>query len=181
MSYEQITVLPVDIQADFRAQLHKAQETKFGAFRLVAIRRSQGGHEDRRVVVYVVDENGMAVSGQPVAFSYSTAKPFQITGDFQWMPPSPHKAHIARTEAGGKIENILGGEGVVKDGEAGGITAYMLDAEYSSDVVSGLGMLPNHQSLVLTFQRQTVGILPLAERLEAIEARLTALEQLWDE
>jgi hypothetical protein len=51
-----------------------------------------------------------------------------------------------------------------------------LEPEYSSDVVTGAGMLADHTGLHLTFQLRRSGVVPLAERLAIIEARLAALE-----
>lgn len=179
--------LPFDIMRDYRAELHKATPTTEGAFRLVAIRQLVGGHEEQRLQAIVLDENGMPMAGARVAWSFSTADTYSLTNDgddkWLWMPPLPHKAKITRTSGGGETELILGPQGTVKPGEAGGVTCYVFERQYSSDIVSGLGMLadPVHAGLVLTFQLQRVGVLPLDERLAEIEGRLAKLENLWNE
>ena len=180
--------LPFDIMRDYRAQLHKAKVDRAeGAFRLVDIRQASGGHEEQRLQAIVLDNNGMPIAGARVAWAFSTADAFTLTNEGEdkwlWSPPPPHKAKITRTQGGGMTELILGPQGTVKPGEAGGVTCYVFERRYTSDVVSGLGMLaePVHSGLILVFQLVIEGILPLSERLEAIEARLAALEQLWDE
>ena len=175
IDYKPINVLPQDIQQDWRAQLQKAQPTEKGVFRLVNIRRTESGSfEEQRVIVLVVDENGFPIPNVKVAFSFSTAGAYMLSQDFLWTPPAPQKAFIVPTQGSGQIDQIQGSG--VKDGEAGGITVYILEPEYSSDYVSGAGMLADHTGLHLTFQLQRPGITPLNKRLADIEARLAALE-----
>ncbi len=175
IDYRPLNVLPQDIQRDWRAQLHKATPTEEGVFRLVNIRRTQSGSfEEQRVIVLVVDENGFPIPNVPVAFSFSTASDYTLSQDFLWTPPVPQKAFIVPTQGSGQIDQIQGS--AVKDGEAGGITVYLLEPKYSSDVVTGAGMLSDHTGLHLTFQLQRPGVKPLNERLVEIEARLAALE-----
>ena len=175
LNYTPINVLPQDIQRDWRAQLQKAIPTDKGVFRLVNVRRTQPGtFEEQRVIVLVVDENGFPMPNVPVAFSFSTANNYTLSQDFLWTPPAPQKAFIVPTQGSGQIDQIQGSG--VKDGQTGGITVYLLEPEYSSDVVAGAGMLADHTGLHLTFQLQRPGIKPLNERLAEIEARLAALE-----
>lgn len=175
-SYEPLTVLPVDLQADFGAEVFSATPTTEGAYRLVAARRTQGNSfEGQRITVLVVDENGVAMPGVPVAFSYSTADRYTLTADFRWQPPGPHKAFIVRTGGGGEIDQIQGD--VIKQGQSGGITVYILSPEFSSDVVTGAGQLADHSGLHLTYQLRQTGVSPLADRLDNFEARLAALEE----
>lgn len=170
-----IKILPPDIQRDWRAQLHPAQPTAAGVFRLVGIRRTQPGtFEEQRVIVLVVDEDGRPLPNVPVAFAFSTAKYYELSDAFQWLPPEPQKAFIVPTQGAGQIDMIQGSG--VKDGEAGGITVYLLEPKYASDVVSGCGMLANHSGLHLTFALQRTDVVPVAERLAAIEARVDKLE-----
>lgn len=107
--YTPLTVLPNDIQNDFGAELFSATPTTKGVYRLVAAHRTQGsGYQGQRITVLVVDENGQALAGVPVAFAYSTADKYTLTSDFQWQPPGPHKAFIARTGGDGTIDQIQG-------------------------------------------------------------------------
>jgi hypothetical protein len=78
------------------------------------------------------------------------------------------------TQGSGQIDQIQGS--VVREGEPGGVTVYVLEPEYASDYVTGAGMLPDHTGLHLTFQLRRQGVKPLTERLAEIEARLAALE-----
>lgn len=175
-TYEPLDQLPYNIQRDWRAVLHKAPAAPQGVFRLVDIRRSYGGYEEQRAIVQVLDENGFPIPNVQVAFSFSTAKSYTLPENMAWMPPTPHRAHLTYTSGAGMAEMILGGEGVVKEGEAGGVTVYCLEPIYSSDCVSGVGMLSDHTGLILTFQLRRTGVIPIATRLLEIEARLTALE-----
>jgi hypothetical protein len=175
MNYAPLNVLPADIQQDWRATLQKATPTAQGIFQLVNIRRTKPkGFEEQRVIVLVVDENGFPLPNIPVAFSYSTADQYVLTPDFQWSPPAPNRAFIVSTTGSGQIDQIQGGG--VREGEPGGITVYIFEPEYASDVVTGAGMLADHTGLHLTFQLRRTGVVPLMERLAALEARVAALE-----
>lgn len=175
IDYQPVTVLPEDIQRDWRAQLHTATPTSEGVFRLVNIRRTQPGtFEEQRIIVLVVDENGFPIPNVPVAFSFSTANQYTLSQDFLWTPPAPQKAFIVPTQGSGQIDQVQGSG--VKEGEPGGVTVYILEPKYSSDYVTGAGMLADHTGLHLTFQLQRTGVVPLAQRLADIEARLSALE-----
>jgi hypothetical protein len=173
--YQALTTLPADIQVEWGAELRRAEPTEQGTFRLVDIRPTNGkSYQGQRIVVLVVDENGIAIPSVPVAFSYSTAERYIVGPDFQWSPPHPHKALVVPTHGGGEIDQIQGS--TVREGEPGGVTVYILEPHYASDVVSGCGMLADHTGLHLTFQLRRTGVKPVLERLGAIEARLEALE-----
>jgi hypothetical protein len=176
MNYEPMNALPVAIQQEWLATLQRQVSPQAqGHFYLVNIRTTQPkGFEEQRVIVLVVDENGFPMPNIRVAFSYSTATQYLVTPDFLWSPPPPPRAFIVPTAGSGQIDQIQGSG--VKKGEPGGITVYLLEPEYSSDVVTGAGMLADHTGLHLTFQLRRSGVVPLAERLAIIEARLAALE-----
>lgn len=175
MQYNPLTVLPQDIQNDFGAELYSAIPAKMGVYRLVEARRTEGrSFEGQRITVLVVDENGTALPGIPVAFSYSTADKYTLTQDFDWQPPGPHRAFIVRTGGSGEIDQIQNDP--IKAGGSGGITLYILQPEYSSDVLTGAGMLHDHTGLYLVYQLRRAGVVPLSEQLTSIEARLQALE-----
>jgi hypothetical protein len=176
MNYQPINVLPVDIQQDWMATLQRqvSQQAK-GHFYLTGVRRTKAKtFEDQRVIVMVVDENGFPMPNVRVAFSYSTADQYVLSPDFLWSPPPPNQAFTVPTAGSGQIDQIQGGG--VKQGQAGGITAYLLEPEYSSDVVTGAGMLADHTGLHLTFQLRRNGVVPLMDRLASMEARIAALE-----
>jgi hypothetical protein len=175
MNYEPLNVLPMDIQQDWMATLQQAVPTGEGVFRLVNIRRTKSkSFEEQRVIVLVVDENGFPMPNVRVAFSYSTADQYTLSSDFLWNPPPPNRAFIVPTTGSGQIDQIQGS--VVKEGQPGGITVYILEPEYSSDVVTGAGMLADHTGLHLTYQLRRTGVVRLLDRLANIEARLAALE-----
>jgi len=174
-NYQPLNALPLDIQRDWLAQLRPATPTTQGVFRLVAIRRTTPkSFEEQRVIVMVVDENGFPIPNIAVAFAYSTASNFALAPDFLWTPPSPQKALIVPTQGSGQIDQIQGSG--VNAGEPGGITAYILTPEYSSDVVTGVGMLADHTGLHLTFQLRRNRVRPIMERLEELEARTDTTE-----
>ncbi len=173
--YEALNVLPPNIQTDWMAQLQKATPTEKGVFRLVNIRRTDPKtFEEQRIIVLVVDENGFPIPDVNVAFSFSTAEQYTLTNDFLWTPPAPQKAFIVPTQGSGQIDHVQGS--AVEKGQPGGVTVYLLEPEYSSDVVSGAGMLADHTGLHLTFQLRRTGVKSLMERLEDIESRLKMLE-----
>jgi len=170
-----LVVLPEDIQRDWRASLIPATPTSKGVFHLVNARRTEpGSYEEQRVIVLIIDENGIPLPNVKIAFSFSTASSYILTQDFLWSPPLPHKAFIVPTEGSGQIDQIQGSG--VKAGESGGITVYILESEYSSDIVAGVGMLDDHTGLHLTFMLQRTGVRSLMERMDEAEARLDKLE-----
>ena len=170
-----LNVLPEDFQINWQAALSKAASNPNGSFELINIRRTQPKtFEELRLIVLVVDENGFPMSGVKVAFSYSTANQYTVGQDFTWSPPSPRRADIFPTEGSGQIEHVQGG--VVKQGEPGGITCYIVEPKYSSDIITGAGALADHTGMHLTFQLRRPGVVPLSDRLASIEARLDALE-----
>ncbi|MBI1877254.1 MAG: hypothetical protein HYR94_03310 [Chloroflexi bacterium] len=175
MNYTPLNVLPADIQQDWMATLQKATATAEGVFQLVNIRRTRPkSFEEQRVIVLVVDENGFPIPNIRVAFSYSTADQYVLTPDFLWSPPPPSRAFIVPTAGSGQIDQIQGSG--VKQGEPGGITVYIFEPEYSSDVVTGAGMLADHTGLHLTYQLRRTGVTPLMDRIASLEARVAALE-----
>ncbi len=176
-----LNVLPIDIQRDWQAALHKASVVysdaakNYGAFELVNIRRTQPTtFEELRLIVLVIDENGFPIPGVKVAFSYSTANQYLVGPDFKWIPPQPHRADIFPTEGSGQIDHVQGS--VVQSGQPGGVTVYVVEPDYPSDYVTGAGALADHTGMHLTFQLRRPGVVPLSERLAQIEARLDALE-----
>lgn len=176
MNYAPLNVLPTDIQQDWMAGLQRqVSQQAQGHFYLVNIRRTKPkSFEEQRVIVLVVDENGFPIPNVPVAFSYSTADQYVLTPDFLWTPPAPPRAFIVPTAGSGQIDQIQGSG--VKQGQPGGITVYLFEPEYSSDVVTGLGMLADHTGLHLTFQLRRNGVTPLMDRIASLEARVAALE-----
>lgn len=175
--YEPLNVLPRDIQFQFLAQLHRGYPTEAGMFNLVDIKTTEGQSSlGQRVSVLVIDENNQPIPGAQVAFSFSTAPRFLLTEEMQWTPPFPHQAMMITTNGGGQTDLVLGPEGVVKAGQPGGVTVYMLEPEYSSDVVSGCGMLADHSGMFLTFQLRRTGVTPLVDRLAMMEERIATLE-----
>lgn len=175
MIQEAIKVLPLEFQQDWQAAVESAEPTPGGVFRLVGIEKTDGaGYQAQRIVTLVLDENGFPLPNVKVAFAYSTAPPYFLTDNYQWSPPAPRKAHIVRTQGGGQADEVQGSP--VKRGQPGGMTVYILEPEFSSDVITGCGMLHDHTGMHLTFQLQRPDVEPYDERLAAIEERLAILE-----
>ncbi|GIK41594.1 MAG: hypothetical protein KJ077_19715 [Anaerolineae bacterium] len=173
--YKPLLNLPFDIQRDWLAELHSATPTEQGTFRLIGIRRTKPkSFEEQRLIVLAVDENGLPLPGVMVAFAYSTAHPYLVDEKFLWQPPSPRRADIFPTRGSGEIEHIQGS--VVQAGEPGGVTVCILEPEYSSDVVTGAGMLADHTGLYLVFQLRRTGVEPIVERLARLEAEVAVLK-----
>ena len=174
-TYKPLVILPEDVQRRWGAELHQEEPTAYGVFNLVDIRPTQGGsYQGQRIVVLVVDENGIAIPNVRVAFSYSTADRYLVSSDFLWSPPHPRKAFVAVTHGSGEIDQIQGGP--VSEGGPGGVCVYLLEPEYSSDAVTGCGMLTDHTGLHLTFQLHRVGVKTVLERLDKIETTLRLLD-----
>ena len=168
-----LTNLPIQFQLLYRAQLFHPRPHEQGEYHLVKIRQTEpGGYEELKVIVSVIDENEFPMPNIPVAFSYSTAKQVLLSQDFTWTPPA-FRADVFPTTGSGQIEHIQGS--VIKEGEPGGITVFILDPRYSSAYVSGVGALANHAGVHLTFQLQRQGVIPINVRLDRIEDRLKAL------
>jgi hypothetical protein len=146
-----LNALSSDLQINWMAQLHHTEPTEKGVFKLVFAERTGGrSYLGQRVSVLVVNEHNIPMPLVPVAFSYSTAEPYLLTEDFKWTPPSPQKAFIEKTLGGGMVDMVQGSP--VKKGEPGGMTVYVLEPEYSSEVVTGCGMLSNHDGMFLVFK-----------------------------
>jgi len=174
-AYSPLMVLPTEFQTEWQAQLHAASPNDNGSFRLVKIRSTKPKtYEEQRIIVLVLDENGFPMPGVKVAFSYSTANQYEVGSDFTWVPPQPFRADIWPTGGGGQIEEIQG-SAIIK-GQPGGMTVYIVEPQYSSDYITGAGMLADHTGMHMTFQLRRTGVVPLADRLNSIEARLAALE-----
>lgn len=175
-NYQPMSTLPMDIQQEWMATLQRQVSPQAqGHFYLVHVRRTRPkSFEEQRIIVLVVDENGFPMPNIRVAYSYSTADQYVLTPDFLWNPPPPARAFIVPTAGSGQIDQIQGSG--VKEGQPGGVTVYLFEPEYSSDVVTGMGMLADHTGIHLTFQLRRNGVVPLMDRLESLEARVAALE-----
>jgi hypothetical protein len=172
-----LTILPIDFQSEWKAELHQATPNENGSFHLVNIRRTQPTTwEELKIIVLVVDENGFPMPGIKVAFSYSTASQYLVGPEFTWVPPRPFRADIFPTEGSGQIEHVQGS--VLAAGEPGGVTVYVCEPEFSSDYVTGAGALADHTGMHLIYQLRRKNVVPLAERLAKIEARLASLEDV---
>ncbi|MEM7348188.1 MAG: hypothetical protein AAF485_28495 [Chloroflexota bacterium] len=174
--YEPLLSLPFDFQLNWMAELRLVNAIhQNGSFRLVNVRRTEPKtFEELKIIVLVVDENGFPIPNVKVAFSYSTANPYQVGDDFTWVPPSPHRADIFPTTGAGQIEHVQGG--VVKQGQPGGITVYILHPEFSSDYVTGCVALADHTGMHLTFQLQREGVVSISDQLALLEQRVKQIE-----
>lgn len=189
-----LMILPEDIERDFGSYLDRKgiPAAVKGHFALVAAKRTEGGSAlGQRITVLVIDEEGDPMPSAPVAFGFSTAGRFWLRSEFLWAPTWGRNALIVSTRGSGEIDLVLGRQGVIEKGGAGGVTVYVFDPEYSSDAVIGAGMLPDHTGLYLTFQRQPKGykskedaidelrasVEEIMQRIDAQQAQIDALEQ----
>jgi len=174
LNLEPLLTLPETCRP-WTARLERATPTDKGVFRLVNIRRTAPQtFEEQRVVVLVLDENGIPLPNVPVVFGYSTG-PHPVPYLTWRAPMPPYQALVVPTQGSGQIDQIQGS--AVKPGQPGGITVYVGVPDIASDAVVGAGMLPDHTGLHLTFQLKRTGVLPLTDRLSQIEARVVVLEQ----
>jgi hypothetical protein len=181
---EPLAYLPMEIQANWMATLKKETPTKQGIFELVDIKKTQpGSWQEGKLIVLVLDPNGLPMAGVPVAFGYSTASRYLLMPEFLWTPSGAQPgnlplAHIVPTEGGGQIEMVQGS--TVQEGQPGGMTVWIHTPEYSSDSIAGAGALADHTGLYMVFRlRLYQGGQPqpnLHERLTAIEQRLVNIE-----
>jgi len=165
-----ITVLPQRFQELWMANLIP---TSFNpAFKLVDIKETKPkSGQELKVIVTVLDQDGYIMPGVNVAFSYSTSSPYTISSDSVWNPPGPRLADIVQTVGGLPAEHVQGS--VVKQGQPGGITVYILEPESAaSDVVTGMGALHDHTGVHLIFQYKDSSRLTIKERLVNIESYL---------
>ena len=177
--YNPLDFVPIQITQDFGTELFKGYANDNGIFNLVDIQRTEAaGFQGQRIAVTVVDENGFPLPNVRVVFSYSTGVQFTPPDNAQWMPPTPWRGHVVPTQGSGMIDQIQGD--VIKEGQAGGVTVYILEPQFSSDVVSGCGMLADHTGLSLTFQLRRNGVRPLREIAADLERRMSALEGVID-
>lgn len=171
-----LRVLPTEIQHSWRADLIKAEPTEKGVWRLVDIWPTKpGSGQEQRLIVQTIDESGYPIANIKVAFSFSTADYYPITNEYLWSPPHPRRAFVVNTKGSGTIEHIQNDP--VKDRQPGGVTCYLLTPEFSSDIVTGLGMLANHTGLHLVYQLRRPGHLPLRSYVSLLEKRIEKLEK----
>lgn len=167
--YTPLVTLPDIFYEKWNAQLIQAKEADIGSFELVEIEPTNRlGFQAQRLVVLVVDENGFPMANVPVLFAYDTAEWRTVFG-------KRYQGDVVPTQGGGQIEHIQGDP--VKAGRPGGVSVGIIGGEgYTSDLVTGMGMLADHTGVKLTFQLRRKGVIPFAARLANIEARLSALE-----
>lgn len=175
-----ITMIPPEIQQDWMSALQKATPAPAGMFQVTDIKKTNpAGWQSQRVIVQVVDEEGRPLPAVRVAFSYSTAKAIQWQemypeAEWKWAPP-PMSAVVVETEGSGMIDFIQGS--AVKPGQPGGMTVYILEPEYSSDIVTGAGMLADHTGLMITFKLSRSGYVDMTTRINNLEERVRQLEE----
>ena len=167
--YHEINSLPVDIQRRWMATIDKTPPTEAGKFTLVGIRpTSPAGYQELKVIVQVIDENRIPLIGVDVIFSYDTAKPFYVDPAIEWQPPLPWRGDVVTTGGDGAAQHVQGS--VVKQGQPGGITVFVLSNEYSSDVIHGLGALADHTGLLLTLILKRPGVRSYQEQIDELRA-----------
>lgn len=176
-----LTMVPPDIQQDWMAGMQKGSPAPAGIFQVTDISRTPAqGFMAQRISVLVVDEEGRGLPGVRVAFAFDTAgaikwdELYPDTKQWGWAPP-PMQAAVIETMGGGMCDFVQGSP--VKEGQPGGMTVYVLEPEYSSDIITGCGMLADHTGMFITFKLTRTGYVSTQVRLNNLEERVAALEE----
>lgn len=133
-------------------RIRPVRENENGKFACTGIELERSGALDRRICVQVLDKNGCGLNNVLVGFSYSSLeadKRLILGPAWEWEPTQDK--YFTTITRGGWAEMILGAEAIVNPGSIGGVTVEILQPDVPSDAVSGLGMLKNHNSPLLTF------------------------------
>jgi hypothetical protein len=152
MKYEkEIIVLPQWVQRDYRARLQiNAQATPH--YGLVDVfETTQLGGDSGKVNVLILDKDEIAKPLVQVAFTWSTGDQILLDENWVWRPPYPWKG-VAPLAPLGHVELVLNNDGVVKDGEPGGINVWIFDPKVPSTAFIGAGMQGDHTGLWLIFK-----------------------------
>lgn len=164
--------IPMDIQQDFGVSLVEAEPTEFGKFEFVEIERTEpGSWEEGRIIVEVAEANDLAVRTE-VCFAFSTAPRVFFGPEYQWRPPIT-KADRFKTRLG-EIEHIQ--HSTISPGQSGGVTVVVVHPLYSSDYLTGCGMLEDHTGLRIKFRLVRPGELSYRQEIEDLKRRVAALE-----
>ncbi len=177
--------LPMEVQQKWHGALFSApMDEEVGNWRLVSVRKTNPvGYQGGKVIVQLLDENERAIPNVDVVFAYDTGKRVylqlgiddEVVPEWRWGPPAIGlRGDVVTTGGDGMAEHVQGG--VVKDDEPGGITVWIKDPQRPGDYVTGMGMLHDHTGILLTFQKQDVGVVSDAERMASIEANMKVLE-----
>jgi hypothetical protein len=132
--------------------------------------------------VTVIDEDGRPMRGVDVIFGYDTGNPINLPPRANHWRNAPNvlKGNAQRTNAMGYAQHTVGegGENIwvwYRNGDG--------DLLYPSPIVRNctwkippLGRF-NHTGVSLTFQLQRVGVVPLLDRLSAVEEWITTFDQ----
>lgn len=149
--YSALKSLPMDIKQDWHASLVHGEVASDGIFKLIHAERTDGASSlGQRVSVLVVDKDNHPIPLVKIAYAFDTANFFVVDDNFEWTPPQPQKAFFDKTNGGGE-SNMIQGSGV-KEGQPGGITVYVYEPTYGTDIVFGAGMLSDHTGLYLVFK-----------------------------
>lgn len=175
--YDELQILPLDLRRDFGAHLHKAQPTGHGAVRLVGATRTTSGALSQRITVQVLGPEAQPAPGIDVGFFFSSGRTWLPSEDFAWSPPHPWVGDVFATKGSGEIDHIQGS--AIKQGQRGGITVSVLHPLFSSDVITGAGMLADHTGLFLTYMVIPTGYIPLREQVARLTERLKQLESVF--
>ena len=172
-TYKPLNLMPTAFQTALGAGLEphpglNFDQEEIGVWRLVDIDWTRAkGHQEGRIIVQTLNEDGFVMPNVPVVFSWDTlaSPPLIVTPDYQWRPPIRRHIYERETEGSGQIELILGAEGIVQEGGVGGVSLFINMPEYASDYLTGLGMKPDHTSLLIKMQLRRPGVVSLADEV----------------
>ena len=145
---DQMRHAPAFFQHTMGVSIEVVDPTLNGKFAITDIELQTTGDMDRRIVVQVLNEDSLPLNNVTVGFHFSTYRKRKIfSGNWLWKPT--HTNYFETKTRGGMAELILNKP--TPDGGVGGVSVEILQPEYSSDFVSGLGMQADHSSPLLTF------------------------------
>lgn len=174
---EPLTFIPPEMNP-WGLQLITPEPSEFGAYHLVGIEQAsiEGHHQ-----VEVIDEDGRPVRGVVVIFGFDSGPSINMpTRINHWRDaPTVLKGNAQRTNAMGYAQHTFG---------EGGENIWIWDRNREGDLLYPSAIVKNctwqrtpvgrfeHTGIALTFALRRTGVTPAAERLSALEAWVTKLD-----
>lgn len=177
-NYEPLTFIPPEM-TPWGLQLVTPETSEFGEFVLIGIEQAsiESHHQ-----VEVVDEDGKPMRGVWVIFGWSTGPAINMpTRINHWQNgPTSLRGNAQRTNAMGYAQHTFG---------EGGEDIFIWDRSKDGDLLYPSPIVRNctwqrtpvarfeHTGVALSFQLRRVNVIPAADRLSALEAWVTTLDE----
>lgn len=177
MTTDPLTHLP-PAMSPWGLQLVKAKPSEFGAYHLIGCEQAsiETHHQ-----VEIVDEDGRPVRGVVVVFGFSSGPNINMPARVNHWPDAPVylKGNAQPTNAMGYAQHTFG---------EGGEDIFIWDRNDDGDILYPSAIVRNctwqrtpvarfeHTGVSLQFALKRTNVIPAADRLTNIEARLKALE-----